>query len=319
MLENTYIRRSCYNELISVIIPSYNSSKYILKAIESVLNQTYKHIELIIVDDGSSDDTKEVLAKYSDKIIYYYQENRGPAAARNIGVSLSSGYYVAFLDADDYWDITKLEKSINIFNNSKDVGIVCCNLKYIDSNGNVIHLRRVGDLSSEQIKSKMYLTSLISPVTAVFKKNIFIEVGGFDQNLRYAEDWDLFFKMTRLCEIHAIDEYLSYYVVHSNSMMRSLESRDRLLEDTVVVIKRMYFDTDGCYDKKKSDESVMNYYINLTDLCISEGNSKFAIKLSIMLLSKKILKVKYITLFIKSVLCNTIVFKFLRYIKVRLQ
>jgi len=315
MFESNFIDCSLSSELVSVIIPSYNSSQYISKAIESVLNQTYKHIELIIIDDGSTDNTNEIIAKYNDKLIYYYQENSGPAKARNIGVSLCRGNYVAFLDADDYWDKTKLEKTISIFNCRKDVGIVCSNLKYVDLKGNIIHLRRLGDLSSEEIKYKMYQSSLISPITAVFKKQLFVETGGFDQALKFAEDWDLFFKMTRKCDIYAIDEYLSYYVIHSNSMMRSSKYKELLLENSITVIKRMYIDSEECNDTQRSDEAVSNYKANFTGLCISEGNSDLAIKLAIPLLIKNMYKPHYYMLLIKAILCKTTFYRFLRYIK----
>lgn len=103
---------------VSIIIPTYNSAKYIHDAIESVLNQTYQDFEIIVMDDGSIDNTKKVLRSYieSKKIRYFYQKNKGPSAARNKGIREAKGEYIAFLGADDIWHKKKLEKSINFMN-----------------------------------------------------------------------------------------------------------------------------------------------------------------------------------------------------------
>ena len=95
--------------LVSVIIPTYNSAGYIEEALESVFEQTLQDFEIIVVDDGSTDGTGEVLRKYGDRIRYIYQENNGPASARNGGIRVARGEYIAFLDADDLWVSTKLE------------------------------------------------------------------------------------------------------------------------------------------------------------------------------------------------------------------
>ena len=106
---------------ISVIIPTFNYGKYIERAIDSILTQTYQDFEIIVVDDGSTDNTKEIIrSKKSDKIRYFYQENKGAPAARNKGIVESKGKYIAFLDADDEWLPTKLEKQVDKFQKSSN-------------------------------------------------------------------------------------------------------------------------------------------------------------------------------------------------------
>ena len=104
-------------QLVSVVIPTYNCGKYICDAVKSVLSQTYKNIEIIIVDDGSTDNTKEALRSYvyNKQIRYIYQKNKGPAASRNLGVEKAEGDFIAFLDADDLWNEKKLKKAKSVF------------------------------------------------------------------------------------------------------------------------------------------------------------------------------------------------------------
>ena len=97
---------------VSVVIPTYNSSQFIVETLESVFAQTYKDYEIIVVDDGSTDNTKEVLQPYTSRIKYIYKENGGPASARNVGIKSAQGEYIAFLDSDDRWLPEKLEKHI---------------------------------------------------------------------------------------------------------------------------------------------------------------------------------------------------------------
>src|SRR6266545_7542657 len=124
----------------SVIIPTYNRSDLILQTIESVLGQTYKNYEIIVIDDGSIDDTRDKLASLRDKGIvqYVYQENRGSSAARNKGISLATGAYLAFLDSDDLFETGKLIKQVKFFSDHPEVGLVHSGyIKFDDEQNNV--------------------------------------------------------------------------------------------------------------------------------------------------------------------------------------
>lgn len=107
--------------LVSVIIPAYNSAKFAAKAVESVLAQTYQNYELIVIDDGSTDNTKEVLNRFAGRVNYIFQENRGPSAARNMGIKVAQGEYICFLDADDTWLPMKLEVQLAFMKNNRGI------------------------------------------------------------------------------------------------------------------------------------------------------------------------------------------------------
>jgi glycosyltransferase involved in cell wall biosynthesis len=124
--------------LVSVIIPTFNCGRYVEDAIESVLNQTFRRFEIIVVDDGSTDDTGSKLKKYKDRVQVVTQENQGSSKARNVGLELSRGDYVAFLDADDRWLPEKLERQLACFRELGDVGMVFTDFSAIDPDGGIV-------------------------------------------------------------------------------------------------------------------------------------------------------------------------------------
>jgi len=117
--------------LVSVVIPTYNCP-FLSEAIKSALTQTYENIEIIIVDDGSTDKTRETVERYHSKVQYIYQENEGVSSARNNGIRASHGDYIAFLDADDVWLPDKLKEQISVFYDKKDIGFVYCDNYYVN-------------------------------------------------------------------------------------------------------------------------------------------------------------------------------------------
>jgi glycosyltransferase involved in cell wall biosynthesis len=123
---------------VSVVIPSYNSAHHISETLESVFSQSYRPHEIIVVDDGSTDDTRAVLEKYSDRIIYVYQKNAGEPAARNTGIRRASGEFIAFLDADDLWLPNKLTLQMDYFEKHPEVDLVYTDMKQFNENG-IVH------------------------------------------------------------------------------------------------------------------------------------------------------------------------------------
>src|SRR3990172_2985097 len=121
--------------LVSVVIPTYNSAQFIGEAVRSVLEQTYSHHEVIVVDDGSTDNSEDVLRLFGERIQYIHQENRGPSAARNGGIRLAKGDYICFLDADDLWLPGELEVQVSFMGCHKDVGLVLSDHGEDDSTG----------------------------------------------------------------------------------------------------------------------------------------------------------------------------------------
>lgn len=205
---------------ISIIIATYNGYKYINQAIDSVLSQTYSDIEIIVVDDGSDDiKLKKVLSPYilNNLIKYIYIENSEPGAARNSGVKISSGEYLAFLDDDDYWVKDKLEKQFNLINNTLDF-IVCYTDSFIiDPFGNIKSETRksvCGTLFEGFIFKKLIFNNFITLSSCLIKKKVFIKSGMFvdsKSDLYMMEDYDLWLRLSQVGKFCYVNEPLVYY------------------------------------------------------------------------------------------------------------
>jgi glycosyltransferase involved in cell wall biosynthesis len=180
-----------------------------MKAIESVLNQSYKNFELIIVDDGSTDNTKENLDLLiqENKIKYIRQNNSGVASARNLGIKNSSGDYIAFLDSDDEWVPNKLQKQVDFFNKNPNFKIVYTDETWV-RNGKRVNQKAIHKKSGGQIFKECIQQCLIGPSTVMIKKELLNEVGHFDESFKVCEDYDLWLKISSLYEIGYIEEAL---------------------------------------------------------------------------------------------------------------
>ncbi len=178
---------------ISVIIPTYNRAETVKRAVESVLSQTYRNFELIVVDDGSTDNTGKTLNSYAPHLRYLHQPNRGVSAARNAGAREAAGEYVAFLDSDDEWKPEKLEKHIkymlaNNFSVSQADEIWIRNGKRLNKGKR--HQKFEGDIFLPSLS-----LCLVTPSAVMMKKELFRDYGGFDENLPACEDYDLWLRM----------------------------------------------------------------------------------------------------------------------------
>ena len=212
---------------ISVIIPSYNSGKFLNEAIESVVNQTYKNLEIIIVNDGSIDDTEKIAKEWQekDKRVRYlkYQSNRGLPAARNTGIKNSQGDYLAFLDADDIWLPSKLETQLEKIKETKS-DLIFSNW-YIwsaKSNHKSLAITKkifLGSLNQSRLLCLFIRRNLGNPSTALLKKEKLFEVGFFDEELFSSEDYDLWLRfILKGGKISFINQPLIYYRKHSEQM-----------------------------------------------------------------------------------------------------
>ena len=195
---------------VSVIIPTYNRCHCIVKAIDSVVSQTFQDLEVIVVDDGSTDHTQSTLSTYiNDKRIQYiYQENKGVSAARNTGIKLAQGDWVAFLDSDDQWLPKKLHKQIQLIETSSvDVGCVICNSRFEPfksekvrtsfENAPFLPVHPQGICSN--ISSILLTRFILFNQSAIIKKSYLEEVGGYNENLSVLEDYDLALKLSFIC------------------------------------------------------------------------------------------------------------------------
>lgn len=201
-------------EKVSVIIPTYNRSTLLVKAIKSLQSQSYKNIEIIVVDDCSIDDTSKVVKKFNDERIIYVRHdiNKGGSEARNTGIKMATGKYIAFLDSDDQWLPEKIEKQLLIFQQNTETGLVYTGLKIINEIGltkiSVPEFR--GKLLSRLLESNCIDTTS----SIVVRKDLLLKVGGFDTSLPSCQDWDLYIRLANVTEFDYVKDPLVLFYQH---------------------------------------------------------------------------------------------------------
>ncbi|MGD1913669.1 MAG: glycosyltransferase family 2 protein [Rivularia sp. (in: cyanobacteria)] len=203
---------------VSVIIPAYNAMTYLPKTVESVLKQTFTDFDVIIVNDGSSDSIEQWANTITDnRVKLVSQKNQGAAAARNTGIAHAKGEYIAFVDSDDLWEPSKLEKQVYCLDDNPDVGLVYVWVASIDAKGN--DLGKIYSNHSEgNVWKKMLQGNIVwSGSAAMVRRDCFEKLGVFDQNLRFAEDWEMWIRIARNYSFAAIKEPLVYYRHHPNN------------------------------------------------------------------------------------------------------
>lgn len=214
------------NDTVSVIIPNYNYANFVGQAIESVLNQTYENIEVVVVNNGSTDDSLEVLEKYKNEICIVDQENLGQSGARNAGLARATGRYIAFLDADDYWEPEKLETQIPLL--SKSTGLIYCGINgFSDNTQNIVSIwlpKFRGNCSSAFIEYPGVSIVLSGESTVVFSRWLLELVGGFDPHLNSAAGWDFFRRCSKFTDFDFVPQPLANYRLHSTNMSNSSEN-----------------------------------------------------------------------------------------------
>lgn len=205
---------------VSIIIPAYNSARFLEEAIESVFAQTYKDYETIVIDDGSTDNTQEVLAPYLDRIQYIYQHNRGASSARNTGISHSQGEYIAFLDADDIWLPEKLSTQVEYLNNNQDIALVYSLVLWVDVHGKPLDKRNrlSGRLPAGDVFNILYIRNFIITSSVMVRRRLLGTVGLFDESLTHAEDHELWLRIASKFKVCGIDKYLCQYRVTPQSL-----------------------------------------------------------------------------------------------------
>jgi len=206
---------------VSVIIPTYNRKDIVCETIDSVLSQTCKDYEIIVVDDGSTDDTKSVLARYGDKILYIYQENMGLSSARNTGIRNMCGEYIALLDSDDIWFPKKLEKQIQLLEENPDIALVSCRSEVIDSKGTHAGSYKPSNYQSLDFNGLLVANHIVVS-SVIVRKNILEDVGLFDETLRSYEDVDLWLRILLKYKIFYSEDVLVKYRISPDALSRDM-------------------------------------------------------------------------------------------------
>jgi len=203
---------------VSVIMSVYNGERYLREAIESILDQTMKDFEFIIVNDGSTDKTSKILEEYSRKDrrikIINNMKNIGLTKSLNIALKVAKGDYIARMDADDLSLPERLEMQMNFLIKNRNVGVVCCNVVLIDSEGNLI--RRV--ILPDKLKHILRKRNRLVHGAVMFRKSVIEQLRGYNEQMCYAQDYELFLRLSNISEIGRINEFLYKLRVHSKSI-----------------------------------------------------------------------------------------------------
>ena len=216
------------DHFVSVIIPTYNRAALVREAIDSVLSQTYRPFELIVVDDGSTDATGGILSQYGRAITVITAVHSGPSAARNRGIRACRGDFIAFLDSDDIWLPDKLKRQMDFFRDNRDCR-VCQTREVWIRNGRRVNPRKKHRMYSGWIFEKCLPLCIVSPSSVIMHRCVLEDVGLFDESMPACEDYDLWLRIAPRYPIHLIDEEL---IVkrggHADQQSRTVPALDRL-------------------------------------------------------------------------------------------
>ncbi|MGB3405551.1 MAG: glycosyltransferase [Microcoleaceae cyanobacterium] len=247
--------------LISVIIPVYNAQKTIQATIESVLQQTFPDFELIIINDGSTDQTDSILRQYTDSRISIYTNSRqGAAVSRNQGFQQSNGEYIAFLDADDLWTVDKLESQLKALKDHPEMTVSYSWTDYIDEAGNKLYSGSYLALNGDIYSKLLVRNFLENGSNPMIKRQALIDIGGFDESLEGGQDWDLYLRLAAKYQFIAVPTVQIYYRVSSGSISSNLSRQE---QQVLKVMERNYAQSNAEIQPLKS-YSLTNLYKYLT-------------------------------------------------------
>lgn len=225
------------NPLVTVVVPTYQGAKFVRQTLDSVLAQTFRDFELVVCDDGSTDETLAILGSYGDRLRLVKQKNRGVAAARNRAAQTARGEFLAFLDHDDLWEPEMLAKLVPILRADEALGLVYSDALVIDKTGAVRGQRgqyltyHEGDVFDALLRG-----NFIPVETTLMRTALYRELGGCDEGLRYLEDYDLCLRVARRTRIGFHPGPLASYRVHDRNLSHN---REPMLVEWMAVLERL--------------------------------------------------------------------------------
>jgi glycosyltransferase involved in cell wall biosynthesis len=247
---------------VSVVIPTYNCVQFVTEAIDSVLNQTFKDFEILVVDDGSKDETREVLTeKYGTSIQYLYKENGGVSSARNFGIEKAKGKYIAFLDADDVWMPEKLEKQASALEGNPEIKACYSSFFLCDEKLNPGKIN-LSERKANALTDLLLIGNVVAtPSTVIAEKGLFQQVGGFDHELSQCADWEMWIRLATKTEFIYINEPLLRYRQHDSNMSKNAALLEK---DSVLLIEKGFALPNLPIDlKEKKNEALARIYMVL--------------------------------------------------------
>jgi glycosyltransferase involved in cell wall biosynthesis len=269
-----------YSPLVSVIIPAYNASAWITETISSVLEQDFNDYEIIVVNDGSTDETADVIASFGDKVKCIHKKNGGQASARNAGIKIAKGKYIAFLDSDDLWIKEKLKLQLELIKTS-DVKWVYSDAIAFD-NHNKKPLYKFSEISKQyngDILKSIFKSCFIPSPTPIIQSTVFSEVGLFNENssMRNREDWEMWIRIASIYPIALIPAPLAYYRVHSANSTSRESLYARMIGNIAVIEEAALRESKRLGPIKNSVLSMIYFSYGLTQAL--EGNESEARKM----------------------------------------
>lgn len=231
---------------VSVIIPTYNSAQFVGQAVASVYGQTYSDFELIVVDDGSTDDTWHVLEPYRERMRYLYQPNMGESVARNRGIQESHGEYIAFLDADDLWLPSKLAKQIALMDQHPSAVLVYSPSYWINTAGDRIfhhgsYIVGTGTPGLADVFPQLAMGDMMASPSCVVVRSSYLRRGqAFDPRIRHSEDWDLWLRLSLQGPFLFVPEPLACYRIHHPKRRLATEAAPEYVQQNVQIIEAIF-------------------------------------------------------------------------------
>lgn len=225
------------NPAVSVVIPVYNKGELFRKSLTSVLNQGFEDYEVIIIDDGSTDNTKEITEQFQDeRIRYYYQPNGGPARARNRAIRESRGRYIAFLDADDLWYPDKMGICYKILEEAPDMALVCHKEVMKDAFGRIIRYLSCGPSAKNMFRQLLFKGNCLSASAIMVRKEALLKTGLFRENTEFfsVEDYDLWLRLSLKNKFFFLPQTLGEYIIDGRNISLDME---RNLNNQIAVLK----------------------------------------------------------------------------------
>lgn len=256
--------------LVSIITPTYNQAKFLTETIESVLKQDYKNIEYIIIDGGSNDGTLDILKKYSDKVFWISEKDKGQTDAINKGLKIAKGSILAYLNSDDtYYIKNAVSLAVDYLINNSNIKIVYGRSIYVDERG-----QRIGYYNSYEFDYEKIFSECLNPIpqpSTFIKREVFEKIGLFDEKLSYAMDLDFWLRAGLFFQFGYLPQILSTFRLHSES--KSVACIAKAAPEIIYIYKKIFRDPNLPNNLKNKEKEIMaRVYLCAAELYFS-GNS----------------------------------------------
>jgi glycosyltransferase involved in cell wall biosynthesis len=248
---------------VSIVVTCYNYGKYISDCLNSILKQKYQNYEVVIIDDGSTDNTEKVVSPYleNQKIKYCKQENMGQAGAKNNGIRNSTGEFIAFLDADDMWADNMLEKEMALFSD-KRIGVVYSRVRFINEKNKEVIIKSNNKYllpRSGNITSYLLFENIVTFSSSIVRKECLDKCGYFDESFKMGIDWDLWLRISTKYQFSYVNEPLLIYRIHSTQMSKNHEERRKCSDG---IMNKFFQQNPNLISKKTARKSWAYTYNN---------------------------------------------------------